>query len=93
MNRILLKIGRAPITNVISDTYRTVRVKPYWELTHQANPISIVHRGSLHLQLPAIDGLAVNFFMELSSSFRDSNHPLVNVCILMYGGHVTWSHM
>jgi hypothetical protein len=28
------KIGRAPIPNVISNTYRTVRVKPYWELTH-----------------------------------------------------------
>jgi hypothetical protein len=28
------KIGRAPITNVISDTYHTVSVKPYWELTH-----------------------------------------------------------
>ncbi len=37
-NRILLKIGRAPITNVISNTYRTVSVILYWELTHQANP-------------------------------------------------------
>ena len=33
-NRILLKIGRAPITNVISNTYHTVSAKPYWELTH-----------------------------------------------------------
>ncbi len=32
------KIGRAPITNVISNAYCTVSVKPYWELTHQANP-------------------------------------------------------
>ncbi len=37
-NWILLKIGRAPITNVISDTYCTVSVIPYWELMHQANP-------------------------------------------------------
>jgi hypothetical protein len=28
-NRILLKIGRAPITNVISNTYCTVSVIPY----------------------------------------------------------------
>ncbi len=33
-NRILLKFWRAPITNVISDTYRTVSVISYWELTH-----------------------------------------------------------
>jgi hypothetical protein len=32
------KIGRTPITNVISNTYCTISVKPYWELTHQANP-------------------------------------------------------
>ncbi len=37
-NRILLKFGRTPITNVISDTYRTVSVIPYWELMHRANP-------------------------------------------------------
>ncbi len=37
-NRILLKIGPAPNTNMISDTYRTVSVIPYWELTHRANP-------------------------------------------------------
>ena len=37
-NRILLKFGRILITNVISDTYCTVSVIPYWELTHQANP-------------------------------------------------------
>ncbi len=37
-NWILLKFGRAPITNVISNTYRTVSVIPYWELTHRANP-------------------------------------------------------
>ncbi len=37
-NQILLKFGRAPITNLISDTYRTVSVIPYWELMHQANP-------------------------------------------------------
>ncbi len=37
-NWILLKIGRAPITNVISNTYCTVSVIPNWELTHQANP-------------------------------------------------------
>ncbi len=36
-NRILLKFGRALITNVISDTYCTVSIIPYWELTHQAN--------------------------------------------------------
>jgi hypothetical protein len=36
--QILLKFGRAPITNVISNTYRTVSIIPYWELTHQANP-------------------------------------------------------
>jgi hypothetical protein len=41
-NRILLKFGRAPITNVISDTYRTLSVIPYWELKHRANPC--VHR-------------------------------------------------
>ncbi len=35
---ILLKIGCAPITNVISDTYCTVSIIAYWELTHQANP-------------------------------------------------------
>jgi hypothetical protein len=34
----LLKMGRIPITTVISNTYRTVSVIPYWELTHQANP-------------------------------------------------------
>jgi hypothetical protein len=33
-NRILLKIGRAPITNVISNTYCTISIIPYWELTH-----------------------------------------------------------
>ncbi len=37
-NRILLKFGHALITNVISDTYHTVSVIPYWELTHQTNP-------------------------------------------------------
>jgi hypothetical protein len=37
-NWILLKIRRTPITNMISNTYRTVSVIPYWELTHQANP-------------------------------------------------------
>ncbi len=37
-NQILLEIGRAPITNKISDTYRTVSIIPYWELTHQENP-------------------------------------------------------
>jgi hypothetical protein len=41
-NWILLKFGHAPITNMISNTYRTVSVIPYWELTHQANPN--VHR-------------------------------------------------
>jgi hypothetical protein len=39
--------------NMNSDTYRTVSVKPYWELTHQANP-NIQHRDSAHLRLPAI---------------------------------------
>jgi hypothetical protein len=34
LNWILLKIGRAPITNVISDTFCTVSIKPYRELTH-----------------------------------------------------------
>ncbi len=34
-NRILLKFGHAPITNVISNTYRTVSIIPYWELMHQ----------------------------------------------------------
>jgi hypothetical protein len=37
-NRILQNFGCAPITNVISSTYCTVSVIPYWELTHQANP-------------------------------------------------------
>ncbi len=37
-NRILLKFGRAPITNAISNTYCTVSVITYWELTHWANP-------------------------------------------------------
>ncbi len=37
-NRILLKSGRAPITNVISNTYHTVSIILYLELTHQANP-------------------------------------------------------
>ncbi len=37
-NRVLLKFGRAPITNVISNTYHTVSVILCWELTHQANP-------------------------------------------------------
>jgi hypothetical protein len=32
------KVGRAPITNVISDTYCTISIKLYWELMHQANP-------------------------------------------------------
>jgi hypothetical protein len=36
--RILLKIGHAPITNMISNIYCTVSVIPYWELMHQANP-------------------------------------------------------
>ena len=31
--------------------------------------------------------------MELSSSFGNSNHPLVNVCIPTYVGRVTWCHM
>jgi hypothetical protein len=35
---ILLKFGHAPITNVISDTYHTIGMILYWELTHQANP-------------------------------------------------------
>jgi hypothetical protein len=30
--------------------------------------------------------------MELSSSFGDSNRPLVNLCIPTYVGRVTWSH-
>ncbi len=33
-NRILLKIGRALITNVINGTYCTISVIPYWELMH-----------------------------------------------------------
>ncbi len=37
-NWILLKFGRAPITNVISNIYRTVSIILYWELMHQANP-------------------------------------------------------
>ncbi len=37
-NWILLKFERAPITNVISNTYHTVSVIPLWELTHWANP-------------------------------------------------------
>ena len=37
-NRILLKIGCASITTVISNTYCTISIIPYWELTHQANP-------------------------------------------------------
>ncbi len=37
-NRTLLKFGHASITNVISNTYRTISVIPYWELMHQANP-------------------------------------------------------
>jgi hypothetical protein len=37
-NQTLLKIGRTPITNVISDIYCTVSKIRYWELTHQANP-------------------------------------------------------
>ncbi len=37
-NWILLKFGRAPITNMIRNTYRTVSIIPYWELTHQENP-------------------------------------------------------
>ncbi len=41
-NRILLKFGRAPITNVNIDTYCTVSVIPYWELMHRPNPN--VHR-------------------------------------------------
>jgi hypothetical protein len=41
-NWILLKFGRAPITNMISDTYCTVSIIPYWELMHWANPN--VHR-------------------------------------------------
>ncbi len=39
---ILLKFGSPPITNVISNTYHTVSIIPYWELTHRANPN--VHR-------------------------------------------------
>ncbi len=37
-NRILLKIGHASITNVISNTYCTISVIPYWELMHRADP-------------------------------------------------------
>ncbi len=37
-NWVLQKFGHAPIANVISDTYCTISVIPYWELTHQANP-------------------------------------------------------
>jgi hypothetical protein len=36
------EIGRAPVTNMISNTYRTISVNPYWELMHLANP-SIHH--------------------------------------------------
>jgi hypothetical protein len=43
-NRVLLKFGPTPITNVISDTYCTVSVIPYWELTYRANPN--IHRTS-----------------------------------------------
>jgi hypothetical protein len=32
------KVGHTPITNMISNTYRTVSIKPYWELMHQAKP-------------------------------------------------------
>ncbi len=32
------KIGRAPNTNVISNTYLMVSINTYWELTHWANP-------------------------------------------------------
>jgi hypothetical protein len=53
-NWILLKFGRAPITNVISNTYCTVSVIPYWELTIGQILTSIVHHGSSHLRLPAI---------------------------------------
>jgi hypothetical protein len=31
------EIGCASVTNVISNTYRTIRVNLYWELMHQAN--------------------------------------------------------
>ncbi len=37
-NWILLKFGHAPITNVISNTFCTVSIIPYWELTHRTNP-------------------------------------------------------
>ncbi len=37
-NQILLKIGRAPITIVISNTYCTISIIPYWELMHWENP-------------------------------------------------------
>jgi hypothetical protein len=37
-NWILLKIGHAPISNMINNTYCTISIIPYWELTHQANP-------------------------------------------------------
>ncbi len=53
-NWILIKIGCAPITNVISNIYCNVSVKQYQELMHQATLTYIVHRGSLHLWLPAI---------------------------------------
>ncbi len=46
------KIGRAPITNVISNTNCTISIKPYWELMHQANP-NIHCTLRLHLRLPA----------------------------------------
>ncbi len=37
-NRILLKVGCTPITNVISNICCTVSIKSYWALMHQANP-------------------------------------------------------
>jgi hypothetical protein len=53
-NRILKKIGRAPITNKTSHTYCTISIILYWELTHQAYPNIPRTCGSLHLRLPAI---------------------------------------
>ncbi len=44
-NWVLLKFGCTPITNMISNTYCTVSVIPYWVLTHQANPN--IHRTPL----------------------------------------------
>jgi hypothetical protein len=77
-NRILLKFGCTPITNVISNTYCTVSIIPYWELKHRANPN--IHRTPRWFALVATcKSIALTtrpYFPKYSCSTRFSSWDL-----------------